>query len=467
MDWAINIFIILLMTDLTGTIFFLVGQIIRKFVDDDVAFLRFLTEATLLAYLVPFVYIILYLNKRIFIIKVESGINLFYATPLTLKVTAVLGWVWIGLFLLLLAYRLYRAMRWRYVCRGNIPEEDELVFKVFTDICARFGIEGKVSLYWNDSVKVPCVTHYHGYVIILPLVHYTEKEAEVILCHELCHYLNRDLFLKKISCLVALLHVFNPAVHILMRQMDMICERGCDRAASKKGEDRFTRQEYFQVILESLVDDGKKDWFQLFALSDDKSNYERRIEYMKRYHVKGGLKRGSAIVLAACFLLGSSITSLAAGDGVMNAYAGLADSSSIWSVTEECGENNEIFEVMEELAKEYDIDPESIVIMDDGIMPLSDDDGWNITWTIPAGRTYMTSGFHEDKGNEVAISMSTSPNDIEYRFGLKDPDNILWYLEDVDKAGTTLVIGQKGRHYFFVKNMDEERDLHVNATLYI
>ena len=70
-----------------------------------------------------------------------------------------------------------------------------------------------------------------------------------------CHNLNRDLYLKTIGCIVALLYVFNPVMHIMLYEMDMLCERCCDRVASKKGENRFTVQEYFQTIFLSLVNE--------------------------------------------------------------------------------------------------------------------------------------------------------------------------------------------------------------------
>lgn len=415
--------------------------------------------SNLFAYLVPFVYIILYLGKRISIIEVESGINLFYSTPLLVTLTAILGWVWIGMFLALLAHRLYRRLRLVNVCRGNIPEEDEEIFKVFMDICAELGLEGRVSLCRNDSVKIPCVAFYHGFVVILPLVKYSVKEAEVILSHELCHYLNGDFHLKSIGYLAAQLHVFNPAVHIMMREMDMICERYCDRVACKKGSYMFTEKEYMQVIFDFLVDDGKRrQRYWLFALADDKSDYERRVKYMLDFHVNGGLKRGAAIALAACFLLGSSITSLAAGDGVANAYRGLAEATKI-----ETGAGKNDGRELELHSEPYNLDPSRVTMMADEIEPYSNI--WEIKWTIPAGETYMSSGFKKYEDDVVSVKVTGTPDDVDYKFGLKDPDAIMWYVEGVDQAGYAFTIQQDGRHYFYVTNLSETEELHVEVVI--
>lgn len=481
MNWASNLasnlFVLLLMLDMTGTIFFLVGSMFRKFIKNDVVFLRFLTVTTLCAYLVPFVYVILHLTQRFRSIRFKSNYNLFYNTPLILELEAVLGCIWIVLFLVLLIYRLYRRYRWVQICRGNIPEEDDKVMQVFAQTCAGLGIDGKVSLCRNDSIDTPCITRYHGYIVMLPLVRYTEEEARIIFYHELCHYLNGDLYLKATGCIAALLHVFNPAVHILMKRLDLICEQCCDRAACKKGKEIFTKQEYFRIILKSVLSDGKNDRYQLFALADDKSNYERRVEYMFGYHVNGGLKKSSAVVLAACFLFGSSITSLAAGDGLTDGYQDLVNETSDWSTYAAGGTDSmDVIDAMDDvtdeeaieiLAKALGLDPEKVIIMDDGIELYSDDnEPWHISWTIDPEYTYLSSGFKQVVGDVVNVIVYGTPEEQEYRMGVMDPKMTMWYVEGSGKLWMDYLVEIKGRHYFFVNNRSETDYLDVEAYIF-
>lgn len=477
MNWASNLFVLLLMLDIAGTIFFLIGSIFSKLIKNDVVFLRFLTKTTLYAYLVPFVYVILYLTKRIATIRIESDYNLFYNTPLTLEMGAVLGCIWIVLFLALLVYRLYRRYRWVLICRGNIPEEDDKVMQVFAQTCAGLGIDGKVSLCRNDSIDTPCITRYHGYVVMLPLVRYTEEEVRIIFYHELCHYLNGDLYLKTMGCIAALLHVFNPAVHILMKQLDLICEQCCDRTACEKGIEIFTKQEYFRIILKSVMNNGKIDRYQLFALADDKSNYERRVEYMFGYHVNGGLKKGSAVALAACFLFGSSITSLAAGDGLTEGYQDLAEQTGVRSTYAEgivdiadiAGDITDE-EAIEILSRTYDLDPDKVIIMDDGIELYGDDDDdtepWHITWTIEPGYTYVSAGFKQVVDDKVRIVVFGTPEEMEYQMGVMDPKLTMWYVEGNDMLAMKYTVEIKGKHWFYVTNLNDDDDLHVEAYIF-
>lgn len=470
MDWASNLFVILLMTDIAGTIFFLAGRILSRFAKYDVVFLRFLTKATLFAYLVPFVYTTLYLGKRFGMMGIESDINLFYVTSLTLEVNKVLGCVWTGMFLALMISKLRERYQLAVKCRGNIPEEDENILRVFEDVCADLGISGRVSLCRNDLMNVACFTYHHGPVVILPFEQYSEKEAEIIFYHELCHYLNKDLYLKTVGCIAALLHVFNPAVHILMNEMGMLCEKYCDRTASKKGEHRFTEQEYFQVLLNLRVDSGRRDRYQLLAFADSRSDCERRTEYMYQYRTKGGLKKGMAVTLAACFLMGSSITSLAAGDGVTEVYGKLAESTVDADLLESKGINVADIsddEAVQQLAQGLDIDPDKIVMTDDNldIMPYSDLSTIHITWYVPADTVYMSLGYNAEIGEKDHIYVFGDPDDIKYQMGIKDPEAKLAYAEGCDVVEGVFYVTIKGRHYFFVYNRSEDTELHIEAYI--
>lgn len=461
MDWVSNLFIALLLMNVTGTLFFLIGTFFRKiWFKNDVRLLRLVVIATLCAYTVPFVYIFLYMSKRVVeIVDIESDVNLFYNTPVTIRLFTILGAVWIGAFLILLGYRLCRYLKWRNVCRGNIPEEDEVIQRRFLEICDKLGITGKVSLYRNDSIDVPCMTYSHGPVVILPLVKYTEQEADVILYHELCHYLEKDMFLKSWGILVALLHGMNPIAHILLKQMDLICEECCDRMVCEKAVEDYTDQEYFGTIL-TLLTEGRRERYQLFALVDTESNYERRVRFMSEYRNHGCMKKGVALILSACFLLGSSMTALAAGNELTDAYKEIAQKTSDRVSVPSTDEAD--LQAMEEICRAYDLDPSKVVMIgDDSIEPYGL--SFDVVWHVPADTTYMTSGFTKSEGSQVTIAVTADPDDITYQTGLKDPNQIMHYLEGEGQISHTFDIEINGRYYFFVTNLSETEELYIEA----
>ena len=462
MDWISNLFIALLLTNMSGTLFYFIAIIFRKiWFRKDARLIRFSTIVVLCAYVVPLVYFVLRISRQLDVDQLGT-INLFYNTPRTIELFATMGRVWVGLFLALLAYKLVRRIQWALICRGNIPEEDEGVKRCFAQICSELGIEGKVILNRNDSVHIPCVTYYHGPVVIVPLNRYTLEEAEIILYHELCHYVEGDLSLRTFGTLITLLHVFNPAVHIMFKHMKLICEISCDRVTCEKATHRFSEREYFQVILNMLDESKKKERYQLFALAEDRSNYERRVAAMGEFQKSGGFKKGAALALAACFLVGSSITSLAAGAGLATAYEGFAESTSERTFFEEIDDVDQ--KAMDELARTYNLDPEDIVMMDDINM-----DGRgrtiNIGWNVRAGKTYMSGGFTEMVGDVVEAKVVGDPADITFWTGIKDPDNIMNCVEGSDIVDFAFDVQIQGRHYFFVTNLSETEDLRIDAMI--
>lgn len=392
-----------------------------------------------------------------------SSVNPFYNTPRIMELCEHLGCVWIALFLALLSYKLFCRFRWAMICRGNIPEEDEMTKRRFTEICTELGIEGKVSLYRNDSVNVPCITYHHGMVVILPLVQYTEEEVEIILYHELCHYLEKDMPLKTFGILITLLHVFNPAVHFMLKQMSLVCEMSCDRLACEKATHRFTQQRYFQVIFDMMKPDKKSRRYQLFALVDDRTNYERRVACMSEYRMSGGMKKSASLVLATCFLLGSSFTSLAVGAKMTSVYEGYAEATSVQTSIDDIDAVNR--EAMNELARLYNLDPNDIVMMDDVNMN-SRGRTIDIEWNVKEGKTYMSTGFLVDEGIDITGRVVADPTDITFRTGIKDMDNIMNYAEGSDVVDFVYTAPVDGRYYFFVINPSETEKLYINAFIY-
>lgn len=338
---------------------------------------------------------------------------------------------------------------------------------LFTEICERLGAGGKVTLCRNDSVNMPCITYHKGYTVVLPLECYTQKEAAIIFCHEICHYLNGDLYRKSAGTAANLIHAFNPVVRKATSELNIACEEYCDSVACRKGEGLFTDKEYYGMILDELKEDRKRERYNLLAFAETRSDYERRVECMSNNRLHGNIKKGTAVLLSACFLMGSSITALAVGDGVTVAYEAIADATDnrVEDVKEEgiTGQNDE--EIREEFARAYDLDPDDVIMMgEDGIEMIGDSK--IINWPgIPAGKTYMSTGFSQEVGDRVTVTTVGTPGDIKFQTGIKDPHQVMRYAEGSGEVSHTFSISIKGRYYFFVTNMDGSRDLDIIASI--
>ena len=187
---------------------------------------------------------------------------------------------------------------------------------------------------------------------------------------------------------------------------------------------------------------------------------------MSRTHKKGSLKKSAAVIAAAAFLMGSSMTALAAGDGLVEAYKDMADETSVKNTYDGIvGTNVDVSdeEALEVLCKAYNLDPSKVTIMEDDADPASL--VRKITWIVPKGETYMSSGFVQEVGDNVCVTVQGTPESLNYQMGLKDPEDIMWYVEGFGKIHQDFTIGIKGRHYFFVTNLSEQADLDIEAAI--
>lgn len=183
---------------------------------------------------------------------------------------------------------------------------------------------------------------------------------------------------------------------------------------------------------------------------------------MSEYRNHGCMKKGAALILSACFLLGSSMTALAAGNELTDAYVDVAETTS--EKTPAQAQENMNQQDFEEICRAYDLNPAKVVMIgDDGIEPYGM--SFNVVWDVPADTTYMTSGFTKSEGSQVSILVGSDPDTITYQTGLKDPNQIMHYVEGEGVISYTFDIEINGRYYFFVTNLSETEELYIEATV--
>ena len=468
MDWMNNLFLVLILTTITGSVFYLIGLIFgRIWSGDDSKVLRLQMRITQWSFLLPFVYFVLYIRERKRMTTAGSAVNLFYNTPMMQRVFAILGLVWITLFVVLIVRKLYQRHERMRIFDGNIPEEDAEVEAMFEEICDQLGIAGQVSLYRNDMVKMAYMLYWHGHAVVLPLKRYTREEMAVLLYHELCHYVNRDFYVKTVSCIVSLLHVINPFVPSMLKQLDLACEEYCDRCACQKGAELFSEKEYFQTILHVLNEEEKKERYNLLRLADTRSDFEKRVLCMKRFHERGGIKKGTALVLSVCFLIGSSMAALLAGAGMTKTYRVAAQATDTRAVDSEetlVDAKGVDGELPEEFTRVYDLDADTVIVMEKEGTEIVEN-FINIDWTLRPGETGMIPEFSKEADDMISIMIVGEPDDISYQMGVKDSNELIRYVEGRGHLSYDFSVTEHGEYCFLVTNLDGSRDLQIKGTV--
>ena len=468
MDWMNNLFLVLILTTITGSVFYLIGLIFgRIWSGDDSKVLRLQMRITQWSFLLPFVYFVLYIRERKRMTTAGSAVNLFYNTPMMQRVFAILGLVWITLFVVLIVRKLYQRHERMRIFDGNIPEEDAEVEAMFEEICDQLGIAGQVSLYRNDMVKMAYMLYWHGHAVVLPLKRYTREEMAVLLYHELCHYVNRDFYVKTVSCIVSLLHVINPFVPSMLKQLDLACEEYCDRCACQKGAELFSEKEYFQTILHVLNEEEKKERYNLLMLADTRSDFEKRVLCMKRFQERGGIKKGTALVLSVCFLIGSSMAALLAGAGMTKTYRVAAQATDTRAVDSEetlVDAKGVDGELPEEFTRVYDLDADTVIVMEKEGTEIVEN-FINIDWTLRPGETGMIPEFSKEADDMISIMIVGEPDDISYQMGVKDSNELIRYVEGRGHLSYDFSVTEHGEYCFLVTNLDGSRDLQIKGTV--
>ena len=227
----INILYALLLTSLTGAIFTLLFVVAGKALER-MGFLHVRYELLKVAaffYLCPIAYWFL----KLFEMKIGYG-KLFNPTPL---ITHVSTWgmkIWcVGAILGIccLCFDLHRLKR-----RNSKVFDCQLwVKQCFNEVAKELGIgTGKVQICRSYVAQVPCLVGIRRPRIILPVEDYDKATLRMILLHELTHYKQKDVVLKRITFFILIIHFFNPVAWLLFWQVQKQSEYVCDYRAGRK-----------------------------------------------------------------------------------------------------------------------------------------------------------------------------------------------------------------------------------------
>lgn len=166
----------------------------------------------------------------------------------------------------------------------------------------------------SSNATTPMVMGFFNPIIVLPDVHFRDKELIMILSHELVHIKRGDLLIKLVIMIAKAVHWFNPAIYHLGNQINNYCELSCDENVVEK-MDVESRRCYGEMIL-SVLDYGVKRRVKIgddyvINFCNNKNNIKRRL-----INIMNGKKIKKSMVTLSIF---ASV--LLIGIGAYAAYA--------------------------------------------------------------------------------------------------------------------------------------------------
>ncbi len=404
----ISLFVGIFLTSLTGTVIFgfwrAAGFALER--RGEIGLISFLLRVVLFFYLVPVVFACLLFWTGAFA-DGEAG-SFLTATPLLIQVARFLAVVWL-----------------------DVTEE--------------------IPVYELPGCKCPFISGFIKCCIFIPKNVEDEEEMEIILEHELYHYVKKDLHLKKFCAWIVRVQWFNPLVRRLVRQVDVWGDSRCDYYMCYESGAHWDMKDYFDVVLRHA--ERKKSRFRFYDsmhMARNRREIQRRIERMRKVKMGKGMRRASAFVLGACFIMASAVTSLAAGGGLERLYQEIHAASM--EISYEAEQAAEEAEDVEEYARDR-ADYAEIVRGDDEV-DLDSRSLNSYTWDIRAGVVYETGLFWATKGDKISVTANPSPASSKIGTGLDCPDGVLRGISGTGPLSGTFTVRQTGFHRVFVENME-------------
>ena len=453
----ISLFVMILLTSLTGTVILAFWKLVSIELErrGEIGLISSLLWVVLLFHLIPVVFLCLVYWAGVFH-EGEAG-KLLAATPLLIKITEVLAVVWlVGFFIEVFRYMLQQKVRKveRMIGMPAGGSSREIVRLVRE----RLHITEEIPVYELADCGCPFITGFLKNRIFIPEEIDNTREMEMILEHELFHYVQRDLYRKKLCAWIVRIQWFNPFAHRLVRQVDSWGDSFCDYHMCYDADGRWDMKEYFDVVIKHTKKKEKSYFYNSMHMGRSKKEIHRRMERMKKVKTKRQFKRVSAFLLTICFLMASAITSLAAGGGMEQLYEQVYEASMVKSYGEELTEEAELEEYTRDRS-----DYEEIVEME-GEITLDSRGVKTYNWDIKAGVVYETELFWATKGDKIAVTVNPSPATAKTGMGLDQPNGVLRGVTSTGWYGHTFTVEYTGFHRVFVENM-ESQTIAVGVTV--
>lgn len=438
MIWTIKPAACLILTSVSGSILFIFWYFVGRWLEK-VGFLNILYEfmkLVMVFFTVPVLFFAMSWMDDTF--GTYKG-DLFVQTKLIMTVCGS----FLALWLITACFILYRQMRLVYRTNqifGECFPCERHVEELFEKVGRKMGIpKGKVALARCYQTPTAVLWGIRRPTVVLPVETYSDEELEVIFVHELTHYKHNDILWRRLASALIVIHCLNPLVWKLHKLLRKWSEYACDFAAY---EAAGGLKHYFLTITKIQVKTAGLNSYFGVALSENENELEERINKMKIQKKIQKRSAWKAAVICAVMMLLSSMTVIAASEGMGMAYHAAYEATS--SETElplppklqEYEESGETEGIVEEIGEVEELSRSSK----------------SFNWSIASGIRKTSAKFSAKAGGIIMISVIASPADKSVRVGIIKPDGTRRYVTEKGYVYNTFSIDQSGTYQVYVEN---------------
>ena len=214
-----------------------------------------------------------------------------------------LFYIWLLGVIIVLAFNLIGYARFvKNINQTNRPASAE-ESQMLTDL-----LNGRenVQLLRNRYAATPMLIGILKPLIIIPDIHFSEKQLKNILLHEVMHYRRFDIGIKWLTMIAASLHWFNPLMCFIKREIDHACELSCDEAVIRN-LDADEKQAYGDTLISVVADHKYPPGALQATMSEEKATLKERLVAIMKYSKKAKSNMLISIALLISFISGAVI----------------------------------------------------------------------------------------------------------------------------------------------------------------
>lgn len=375
----------------------------------------------------------------------QSQLFYLYQTTKPMRTaTLILINIWAAGMLCLLGFSLYTCIHVHFLSRGKIPCKRETM-QIYKSVCQEVGGKRFPELYQNYKVKVPILTGFFRPKIYLPISEWPKQQLPIIFTHELCHYKQKDIWLKRLTTLLLATQWLNPAVWIFHKTIVLWSEYACDWLSYPQCGGK---RQYFQAITSIAEKRGEMRGLGITALFTNKCELEKRVQHVQWCGKKrSGKLWVSALLIFLITSVGTITTYYAATISVKQAY-------NLYIATEEMLE----LPPDPKPAECHDSGPSGNIRIKAGTAHEVKNNSFShrkFDWQLDGHTMYQTSKLELHAETFLTISVDVRPLGKNIKAGFIDMDGNRTYMNSTGCMINIFEIPQDGAYRIFVENMDK------------
>ena len=315
------------------------------------------------------------------------------------------------------------------------------------------GVTGEIRLLASPLVQTPMLIGFFRATILLPSEHLPDRDARLILAHELTHFRRGDQWKKLLVNVIQCIHWFNPIVYLLGRDFVRWLETSCDEEVVSPLS-REQRKEYGYLLIDYAPTARYVGPKPYVSFASCRHKLERRISTMMKSNKKSHSLLGPvlAVVLVAGCL---SATAFAAASDVEQTTDVNSD-VSVFSVDDAAPAANDekqtiargaetVWEAAPSTADEQQSQVDDTVA-DMGIMPRASGE-------LAAHSGYKYGSVTVGAGGTLTVSATYTPTNATMRIGYVDSSGVITYVNISNGSGShTFEISKAGTYKIYIFN---------------